>query len=140
MGNPLSDRLRARRLELGLSLEQAAHEAGLALNVFRAVEAGKRPPDLDQLPYLAAALGLDASELCRLMLETTWPVFYAALIGRPQPEGEMLWPEAFDRVLVEARQEDADWLRQFYDLNSLTRRNVRGMVEVLLTGTVIRAD
>ena len=139
MGNPLADRLRARRLELGLSVEEAAHQAGLAVDLFHAVEAGKRQPDLDHLPYLAAALGLDASDLCRLTLESSWPIFYAALIGRP-PTDELPWLEVLDRALVEVRQEDVGWLRQFYDLDSQTRRNVRGMVEVLLVGTAIRAD
>jgi len=59
----LGRRVRARRLGLGLTLEQLAAEVGRAPSQLSAIENGKREPRLPILRALAAALGATVDEL-----------------------------------------------------------------------------
>lgn len=56
-------RIRARRLELGLSQEALAEAAGLHRNYVGSVERGERNIALVNILRLAAALGVDPAEL-----------------------------------------------------------------------------
>ena len=57
------DRVRARRLALGLSQEALAHESGLQRAYIGQVEAGQRNVALTNLARLAAALDADLGDL-----------------------------------------------------------------------------
>jgi len=58
-------RLRALRVERGLTLQQVADAASLDVSTLSRLEAGKRRLALDHLPRLADALGVSADELLR---------------------------------------------------------------------------
>lgn len=55
---PLPARLRARRKELRLTLQELADRTGLARSVIGEIETGRRPGGLRTLAKLDAALGL----------------------------------------------------------------------------------
>lgn len=57
-------RVVARRLKLGRSRERVAYEAGLSVGAIRCLETGGNTT-LRVLGLVAAALGVDASELVR---------------------------------------------------------------------------
>ena len=54
----LPQQLRARRLELGLTQQQAADKAGIARQLWARVETSKVAPTLTTVEKMAAALGL----------------------------------------------------------------------------------
>jgi len=56
-------RLRALRMDRGLTLQQVAERANVDISTLSRLEAGKRRLALDHLPRLAAALGVSADEL-----------------------------------------------------------------------------
>jgi transcriptional regulator with XRE-family HTH domain len=56
-------RLRARRAERGLTLQQVAERANLDVSTLSRLETGKRRLALDHIPALARALGVSADEL-----------------------------------------------------------------------------
>ena len=65
--------IRELRLRKGLTQEQVAHEAGLALNYVSEMERGRRNPSLVTVFSLASALGVSADALVkqtRLLLAT----------------------------------------------------------------------
>jgi transcriptional regulator with XRE-family HTH domain len=59
----LKDRIRTRRLELGLTLAEVAERAGLSLPYVANLERGRGNPTVDALRKLAAALEIPASRL-----------------------------------------------------------------------------
>jgi transcriptional regulator with XRE-family HTH domain len=59
----LGVRLRARRAELGLTLAQVAHEAGLSVPYVANLEKGRGNPTLDVLVGLARALQVGLADL-----------------------------------------------------------------------------
>jgi len=58
-------RVGARRQDLGKSLEQLAHDAGLHWTFVGQVERGRRNLTLHNILELAAALGVDPAELVK---------------------------------------------------------------------------
>ncbi|HZB79602.1 MAG TPA: XRE family transcriptional regulator [Actinomycetota bacterium] len=59
------ERLRALRLEQGLTLQQVAEAANIDLSTLSRLESGKRRLALDHIPFLADALGVSSDELLR---------------------------------------------------------------------------
>jgi transcriptional regulator with XRE-family HTH domain len=59
------DRVRDRRLALGLSQETLSHRSGIARAYVGSLEAGERNPSLDTVARLAKALEVDAGDLVR---------------------------------------------------------------------------
>lgn len=57
------DRVRTRRMALGMSQETLAHESGLQRAYIGQVETGRRNVGLDNLARLARALDTDLGEL-----------------------------------------------------------------------------
>jgi transcriptional regulator with XRE-family HTH domain len=78
---PLSALLRRRRLELGLLQSEVAEELRVSPECVTLWEAGRRRMDLAKLPRIAAALDLDAKELCAKALAEFHPTFFATLFG-----------------------------------------------------------
>ena len=83
----LKDVIRTRREELGLSQIELARVLGIASGEFVSmVESGKRSFALNNIPRLAAALWLDAEDLCRVALHEAAPELYLATFGGTPPE------------------------------------------------------
>lgn len=61
----LGERVRARRLKLGLSQEALADQAGIHWTFLGQVERGQRNINLHNLLKVAAGLGIDPAELVR---------------------------------------------------------------------------
>ena len=59
------DRIRDRRLKLGLSQEALALQSGINRTCIGSLEAGERNPSLENIARLALALGVDAAHLVR---------------------------------------------------------------------------
>ena len=59
------DRVRDRRLTLGLSQEALAHRAQINRTYIGTLEAGERNPSLDLIARLAKGLDCDAADLVR---------------------------------------------------------------------------
>ena len=59
------DRIRDRRLRLGLSQEALALQSGINRTYIGSLEAGERNPSLENITRLALALGVDAAHLVR---------------------------------------------------------------------------
>jgi len=58
-------RLRALRLEQGLTLQQVVESANIDLSTLSRLESGKRRLAIDHIPFLADALGVSADDLLR---------------------------------------------------------------------------
>jgi transcriptional regulator with XRE-family HTH domain len=67
--NKLSGTIRARRKELGLTLEEVAEIVGVTAGALSHVESGRRLPDARNAVAVAAALKLDPDELLTLLDE-----------------------------------------------------------------------
>lgn len=61
--NPLGERLRARRKELGLSQPELGRRAGISQQRIQSYEKGRRVPDLVTLGLLGGALDMPVDEL-----------------------------------------------------------------------------
>lgn len=59
----LGERMRARRLEIGMTQEGLAHEAGFHRTYVASLEMGLRNPSLETIARLATALGVDMADL-----------------------------------------------------------------------------
>jgi transcriptional regulator with XRE-family HTH domain len=59
----LAANLRRRRAEVGLSQEALAHDAGIDRTYISSIERCRYAPSIDVLDRLAAALGVEASDL-----------------------------------------------------------------------------
>ena len=78
---PLHTLLRRRREELSLRQADVAEALHLSPECITLWESGQRRMELAKLPRIAAALQLDARDLCAKALAEFYPVFYAALFG-----------------------------------------------------------
>jgi transcriptional regulator with XRE-family HTH domain len=104
---PIGPALRARRRQLGLSLQQVAEKSGLSTAFISQAERGQATPSIISLMNLSRALGVDinyfievpkgpsivrrAAEPILLTLAMGSPVVYARLTGAlPQPQLEAL--------------------------------------------------
>ena len=80
------DWIRQRRLELRMKqadLAAALHVTDEAVGHW---ESGRRRPELNKIPRLAAALNVSSRDLCRKALDEWYPAFYDGLFtDRPQP-------------------------------------------------------
>jgi len=63
--NPVGERIRARRTELGWTQEQLAKESGLSKGFLSDLEAGKRSVGADSLLAIATALGVSMDHLMK---------------------------------------------------------------------------
>jgi transcriptional regulator with XRE-family HTH domain len=59
----LGPRVRARRLELGLTLRELARRTGVSPSCVSQIERGLRPPSVGTLRALASELDISAAEL-----------------------------------------------------------------------------
>ena len=78
---PLHIRLRRRRKELHLLQAEIAEAVNVTAEAVTLWECGRRRMELSKLPRVAAALQLDARELCAQALLEYHPAFSAALFG-----------------------------------------------------------
>jgi DNA-binding transcriptional regulator YiaG len=78
---PLHLLLRRRREELSLFQAQIAETLHVSPECVGLWECGRRRMELSKLPRIAAALQLDAKELCAKALAEFHPSVYAALFG-----------------------------------------------------------
>jgi transcriptional regulator with XRE-family HTH domain len=124
MPNAFAETLRHRREELGMTQANVARRSGVTPEAIHLFETGKRFPDLDRVPRLAAVLQLDEAALCRLALENTAPVFYSALVEEEVPAGEVAGSDPKDRVVVETDREGAHLVRVIQLLDSQTRHHL----------------
>jgi transcriptional regulator with XRE-family HTH domain len=79
---PLHILLRRRREELFLFQAQIAEALHVSPECVGLWECGRRRMELSKLPRIAAALQLDAKELCAKALAEFHPLLYAALFGQ----------------------------------------------------------
>jgi transcriptional regulator with XRE-family HTH domain len=100
-------RLRAKRLERGLTQEALCERAGLSLDAVTRIERGSRVPKLDTLERLADALDVSLVDLVRSDVPARAPAVakpvrrVLALIER-QPAHVVEAVEAIARVLIRA--------------------------------------
>ena len=78
---PLHILLRRRREELSLFQAQIAETLHVTPECIGQWECGRRRMELSKLPRIAAALQLDARQLCAQALAEFHPSVYAALFG-----------------------------------------------------------
>jgi transcriptional regulator with XRE-family HTH domain len=78
---PLHILLRRRREELSLFQAQVAEALHVSPECITQWECGRRRMELSKLPRIAAALHLDAKELCAKALAEFHPLVFAALFG-----------------------------------------------------------
>ena len=78
---PLHILLRRRREELSLCQAQIAEVLHVTPECIGQWECGRRRMELSKLPRIAAALHLDAKELCAKALLEFHPLVHAALFG-----------------------------------------------------------
>jgi transcriptional regulator with XRE-family HTH domain len=78
---PLHILLRQRRQELSLVQAQLAEVLHVSPECIAQWECGRRRMELSKLPKIAAALQLDAKELCAKALAEFHPLLYASLFG-----------------------------------------------------------
>jgi len=82
---PFCEWIRRRRLQLRLKQSQIADELRVTEESIAHWESGRRRPELNKIPRLAAALHVDPRELCRKVLDEWHPAFYDSLFtDRPQ--------------------------------------------------------
>jgi transcriptional regulator with XRE-family HTH domain len=78
---PLHILLRKRRQELSLHQAQVAETLHVTPECIGQWECGRRRMELSKIPRIAAALQMDAKELCVKALEEFHPLVYATLFG-----------------------------------------------------------
>jgi transcriptional regulator with XRE-family HTH domain len=78
---PLHILLRQRRQELSLVQSQLAEVLHVSPECIAQWECGRRRMELSKLPRIAAALQLDARELCSKALAEFHPLLFASLFG-----------------------------------------------------------
>lgn len=61
--NTFAKNLKARRLECGMTQKQVAHMAGVDVETYYRYERGTNSPRLDRAVWIAAALGVQLSQL-----------------------------------------------------------------------------
>ena len=78
---PLHILLRRRRQELSLFQSQLAETLHVRAETIAQWEGGRRRMELSKIPRIAAALQIDARELCAKALAEFHPLVYATLFG-----------------------------------------------------------
>ena len=78
---PLHILLRRRRQELSLFQSQLADALHVRAEAIAQWECGRRRMELSKIPRIAAALQIDARELCAKALAEFHPLVYATLFG-----------------------------------------------------------
>lgn len=78
---PLHILMRRRRQELNLAQADLAEALDVSPECITLWERGRRRMDLSKLPRIAAALQLDARELCATALAEFHPLVYDSLFG-----------------------------------------------------------
>jgi DNA-binding XRE family transcriptional regulator len=78
---PLHALLRRRRKELHLTQAEVANAVHVTAEAVTSWESGKRRMELSKIPRIAAALQLNAKELCAKALGEFHPIFFAALLS-----------------------------------------------------------
>jgi transcriptional regulator with XRE-family HTH domain len=78
---PLHILLRQRRQELSLLQTQVAEALHVSPECITQWECGRRRMELSKLPRIAAALQIDAKELCIKALAEFYPLVHATLFG-----------------------------------------------------------
>jgi transcriptional regulator with XRE-family HTH domain len=78
---PLHILLRRRRNELNLLQAEVAEALHVCSAAVTQWESGNRRMELSKLPRIAAALQLDARQLCVAALREFHPLFYATVFG-----------------------------------------------------------
>ncbi len=82
MSSTFSTFIRSRRLELGLTQRFVADRVGvISPDFISLVEQGRRRLDLDRVPALATALGLEPRTLCGMALAERHPDLCRAMFG-----------------------------------------------------------
>jgi transcriptional regulator with XRE-family HTH domain len=76
---PIHILIRRRRQELRLLQADLAETLNVSPECIGLWEAGRRRMHLCKLPYIAAALHIDAEQLCAAALAEFYPLFYASL-------------------------------------------------------------
>jgi len=77
--------IRRRRLQLHLKQSQIAEELRVTEECIAHWESGRRRPELNKIPRLAAVLKISSRDLCRKALDEWHPAFYDGLFtDRPQ--------------------------------------------------------
>ena len=79
---PLHILLRKRRQELSLHQVQVAETLHVTPECIGQWECGRRRMELSKIPRIAAALQMDAKELCVKALKEFHPLVYATLFGK----------------------------------------------------------
>ena len=79
---PLHILLRRRRQELSLAQSQVAEALHVSPECIAQWECGRRRVELSKLPHIAAALQLDARELCSKALAEFHLLVYATTVRR----------------------------------------------------------
>ena len=82
---PLHILLRRRRQELSLLQAEIAEALHVTPECIGQWECGRRRMELSKIPRIAAALQIDAKELCAKALSEFHPLVYAALFGDTTP-------------------------------------------------------
>ena len=85
---PLHMLLRRRREELSLLQAQVAAVLRVTPECITQWECGRRRMELSKLPRIAAALQINAKELCAKALAEFHPLVYAALFGPDASPGQ----------------------------------------------------
>ncbi len=85
------DRLRALRLQAGLSVEHLAQKVGLAESTIRGWERARHKPPLERLVILAAALDVEPAELCRANPEPVMDVPGVKAQRKAKKEAARAW-------------------------------------------------
>jgi transcriptional regulator with XRE-family HTH domain len=80
----LSNLIRSRRQELGLTQAKVAKACGVTADLIGLAESGMRRIALDRIPLLADVLELPRAELCVLALAERAPALCAEIIGGSQ--------------------------------------------------------
>jgi transcriptional regulator with XRE-family HTH domain len=77
----LSRLIRRRREELHLTQQQVAEVLGITADFVSLVESGHRRLSLDHVGYLAHALAIHPTFLCKIALRERAPFFFAQLFA-----------------------------------------------------------
>lgn len=116
----IGQRLRARRVELGLTLAQVAEKAGLSLPYVSNLERGRGNPTIEALEALAHALGMTLGAL--IGDERAADPFDALLASAPKSLLQFARSTSFEKAVAQLAE------RQGEPVEDMRRRVLVGMV------------